>query len=199
MNKKYYAVRLGRKPGVYETWEECKNQVHGYPGSVYKSFLSKDEALAYVKNSRNFIEKTPDNFSEGEAFAYVDGSYDAETGTYSYGIVILTLNEKITMSGRETDRDMARMRNVAGELKGAMEAMSWAVENGFKKLRIYYDYSGIEEWANGLWKTNKEGTKAYKEYYDSVTEKLQIEFVKVKAHSGDEYNEEADSLARNAL
>ena len=42
----------------------------------------------------------------------------------------------------------------------------------------------------------KKGTKEYKKFYDSIKDKLNIKFVKVKAHSGDKYNEEADRLAK---
>ena len=34
--KKYYAVASGRKPGVYETWDECKKQVFSFPNAQYK-------------------------------------------------------------------------------------------------------------------------------------------------------------------
>ena len=36
--KKFYAVRQGRKTGMFLTWDECKKQVMGYPGAIYKSF-----------------------------------------------------------------------------------------------------------------------------------------------------------------
>lgn len=31
---KYYAVREGRKPGVYHTWEECLSQIKGHKGAL---------------------------------------------------------------------------------------------------------------------------------------------------------------------
>lgn len=30
MAKKYYAVRVGKVPGIYQTWDECKKNVHGF-------------------------------------------------------------------------------------------------------------------------------------------------------------------------
>ena len=30
--KNYYAVKQGKVPGIYRTWDACKAQVHGYPG-----------------------------------------------------------------------------------------------------------------------------------------------------------------------
>ena len=45
---KYYAVRVGKTPGVYLTWEECRRQVSGYPGAVYKSFPTRQEAEGFM-------------------------------------------------------------------------------------------------------------------------------------------------------
>ena len=41
---KYYVVWQGRKPGIYLTWDECKEQVHGAEGARYKSFPTMEEA-----------------------------------------------------------------------------------------------------------------------------------------------------------
>ena len=37
--KNYYAVKQGKVPGIYRTWDACKAQVHGYPGAIYKLSL----------------------------------------------------------------------------------------------------------------------------------------------------------------
>lgn len=42
--KKYYVVWHGVNPGIYENWEECKLQIKGFKGAIYKSFNSKEEA-----------------------------------------------------------------------------------------------------------------------------------------------------------
>ena len=41
---KYYVVWVGRVPGLYASWDECKTQVHGYPGALYRSFNSPEAA-----------------------------------------------------------------------------------------------------------------------------------------------------------
>ena len=38
---KYYAVRIGRKSGIYRSWDECKRQVDGFPYAKFKSFLTE--------------------------------------------------------------------------------------------------------------------------------------------------------------
>lgn len=199
MERKYYSVREGRKPGIYSTWDECKKQVIGYTGAQYKKFATLEEAQMFLIEKSASDEKEIESLEHNEASVYVDGSFDLDSVSYSYGVVILTRGGKHTLSGREYDPEMAQMRNVSGELKGAVAAMEWAMLNNIERVYIHYDYTGIERWAKGEWKTNKEGTKAYKEYYDGIKGKLQVEFIKVKAHSGNTYNDEADKLAKDAI
>lgn len=131
--------------------------------------------------------------------AYVDGSYNVATKEYSYGAVIFAGDKKECFSEKFNDPELATMRNVAGELEGSMKAMRYAVEAGAKELDIFYDYEGIEKWCTGAWKTNKDGTKAYKAFYEQISHKVKVNFHKVKGHSGDRYNDEADVLAKAAL
>ena len=48
MAQKFYAVKQGRKTGLFTTWDDCKAQVQGYSGAVYKSFPTLAEAQAYL-------------------------------------------------------------------------------------------------------------------------------------------------------
>lgn len=50
MSKNYYAVHTGREPGIYHTWDECKDQVHGFTKPVYKKFNNYNDALQYMKD-----------------------------------------------------------------------------------------------------------------------------------------------------
>lgn len=149
--------------------------------------------------------KAENNCQTGEAAAadaltaYVDGSYDIVTANFAYGCVILENGREHTMSKAFSDAELATMRNVAGEIKGAEAAMQYALDHGAKELTIYYDYEGIAKWPLGQWKANKEGTVAYREFYREAAKKVKIEFVKVKGHSGDKYNDMADGLAKGAL
>lgn len=207
--KKYYAVKHGKVPGVYETWEECKNQVEGVSKAVYKSFPTREEALRFVGAAAEGEAGEPGRQSDnkadipitgpGMAVAYVDGSYQVTTGEYSCGVVLFFEGEEIHISQKGDNEELAQMRNVAGELLGAELAMREALARGVESLTIYHDYMGIAAWCLGDWKTNKEGTKAYKEYYDSIKQKIRISFVKVKGHSGDKWNDLADELAKGAL
>lgn len=46
--QKYYAVRAGFKPGVYTTWAICQQQITGFKGAQFKSFLRYEDASAFA-------------------------------------------------------------------------------------------------------------------------------------------------------
>ena len=45
---KYYGVRIGRNPGIYTDWNECKKSVTGFKGAEFKGFKTLKEAEDYV-------------------------------------------------------------------------------------------------------------------------------------------------------
>lgn len=189
---KFYAVKNGRKPGIYYTWDECKAQVEKFKGAIYKSFSTIEEAKVFIKDEK--IE-----FNDG-LIAYVDGSYNIKTKEYGFGCVIIEGQKVIKeMYGKGNDEKYVTMRNVAGEILGSICAMEYAKNNGYQELCIYFDYEGIEKWANGMWKANKVGTQEYQNKVKQYRNDLKIAFVKVLAHSGDFYNERADELAKKAV
>ncbi len=219
--KKFYAVKQGRKTGMFLTWDDCKKQVMGYPGAIYKSFGTREEAEAYLgvtgaqtgqKNGTvDATERTAEitrsvssgnNKSENTENAveiYVDGSYHAATKEFSYGMVVLVDGKEEKFSQKMTDPELAQMRNVAGEIKGSEAAMQYALDHEIPSIIIYHDYQGIASWCNGDWKANKPGTIAYRDFYREASRKIKIQFRKVKGHSNDKYNDMVDQLAKEAL
>ncbi len=196
----YYAVKVGKNPGIYKTWDECRENVHGYKGAIYKKFSSLDDAKNFIEiageiNSGEIKKKV--EISTEELIVYVDGSFRNSDKSYSYGVYMYNEIENFSFSKRIYDGDSS-MRNVMGEIAGAMKAMSEAIKLNKKKIYLHYDYEGIRSWALGYWKTNKEGTINYKKYFDAIRDKLEVIFIKVEAHSGVYYNELVDKLAKEA-
>ena len=190
---KYYAVKKGHKPGIYTSWDECKKQVEKFSGAVYKSFTSLEDA-------KNFIKLEEEKIVDYGLIAYVDGSYNIKTKEFGFGCILIEGQKVIKeLSGKGDKEALVSMRNVAGEILGSLAAMKFALENGYPGVCIYYDYEGIEKWANGLWRANKIGTQNYQKLVNEYRKKINISFIKVLAHSGDFFNERADKLAKKAV
>ena len=52
--KHFYAVKNGRKTGIFKSWDECKKQVIGFKGAVFKGFVTEQEALDYMAGGTRF-------------------------------------------------------------------------------------------------------------------------------------------------
>lgn len=52
--KSCYAVRIGRQPGLYGTWERCKAQVDGYSGAEFQGFTDRQEALEWLQDGSDY-------------------------------------------------------------------------------------------------------------------------------------------------
>lgn len=203
---KFYAVRVGRTPGVYTTWAACTEQVKGFSGAVYKSFATVQEAEAFLAGAQpsqpvtnEQIETMIKALDDETMIAFVDGSYDKTHRYYGYGAILLTADGMSERHASNNDPLYVEARNVAGEIEGVKAAITAALEQGYRKLHIFYDYAGIENWAVGDWRANKPVSQAYVTFINGLPKTLELTFVKVAAHTGILYNELADELAKKAI
>ena len=193
---KFYAVKKGKKTGIFSTWDECKEQVTGFKGAVYKSFKTLSEAEAFLERNEEKIE----NIEEVDGvYAYIDGSFDRINGIYGSGVVIVDGDKKYEYKHAGNREDYAQLHNVAGELEAAKFVMWYAVDKKIREITLFYDYQGIEAWATGSWEANLTYTQDYVKFYNKVKERVKVNFVKVKAHTGVELNELVDKLAKEAI
>lgn len=233
--KKVYAVKVGKIPGIYDTWDECKEQVNGYPGAEYKGFADRAEAEQYmqpkqmgdvsaasgqsatellqnvqaipgqgfqkpVKSAKPMQEapKIPDG-----PYAFVDGSFNAETGVYGYGGYLVNDGKKYPLMGSGSNSEVSGMRNVAGELMGSIAAVKKAEELGLSHISMLYDYKGIQEFVKPTgrirWKAKEVGSQAYQKFMLSPKRTVDVDFIKVKGHSGIDGNEDADVMAKTSV
>ncbi len=131
---------------------------------------------------------------------YVDGSYEHSLGKYAFGCVFLMPDGTIYVeNGSGNNPESAKLRNVTGEMLGAMFAVRFAIKNGFKKVEIRYDYEGVEKWVTGAWKSKTELTQKYSLSMRMWQAQIEMSFTKVVAHSNVYYNEMADKLAKQGL
>ena len=73
MKSKYYVVWRGNSTGVFNTWEECKKQINGFTGALYKGFATKTEAeKAFQDNPYIFIGNHPKKEKSKKTFSFSD-------------------------------------------------------------------------------------------------------------------------------
>ena len=221
--KKVYAVRKGHKTGIFETWEECKAAVEGFSGAEYKGFPSRAEAESYcfgvasaqtaadavkvnetapieVSSKQDTLTHHNEILAPDQLITYVDGSYEHSILKYAFGCVFLMPDGTIYVeNGSGNNPESAKLRNVTGEMLGAMFAVRFAIKNGFRSVEIRYDYEGVEKWVTGAWKSKTELTQKYAEAMRRWSAQIQMKFTKVAAHSNVYFNEMADRLAKQAL
>ena len=203
---KYYSIYNGKEgiSKIVTSWEECKKEVIGCKGVVYKSFKTEMEAIEFLKlnaEGKDSMQSLKEGNSLEEGLVvYVDGSFSLEKKNYSYGFIVLYNGVEVyEESGIGEDKEAVALRNVSGEVLGSLKAIEYAINNGYKEIKIVYDYQGVESWAIGAWKRNNRITQDYYNKIQIYKEKINIRFIKVKGHSGDKYNDIADKLAKKAL
>lgn len=133
--------------------------------------------------------------------AYVDGSFYPDRGVYGWGLVLLNSDTKETIkqeSGGGDSDSLVQYRNVAGECLAALRAAAYMLveDNHIDKLTIYHDYIGISKWVDGSWRANNILSRSYRQKMQEIMQEHDIQFVKVTGHSGNAFNNWADSLAK---
>jgi ribonuclease HI len=203
MAKKIYAIRKGSKTGIFSTWTDCKKQVDGFSGAEYKSFTNLTDAESYLKgciqiNTSINKESTPTS-DDNTLCVYVDGSYNSYKKIAGYGLVMVKNNNIFLKDfSAYPYKDVTQSHNVGAELIGAKRAVELAIANNYKRVCINYDYLGIEKFATKQWKAKTSQTIEYQNFMIKYMKILDISFNKIKAHSGDTYNDMADKLAKFA-
>ncbi|CCU79579.1 Ribonuclease HI [Halanaerobium saccharolyticum subsp. saccharolyticum DSM 6643] len=161
------------------------------------------EELDDERNNVEFEALEVENLEEYNEFkVYTDGACIGNPGPGGYAAVILNSeSEKLkTVSGSAKDSTNNRM-----ELKAVIEALKILPKNSTIDLYSDSSYvlnglsSWIESWKKNGWKTSSKKEVANQDLWqelDNLAANFNLNYQKVKGHSGDFYNEEVDKLAK---
>lgn len=150
--KKYYVVWVGRQTGIFETWEDCNEQIFGYPKAVYKSFKTKELAeQALNSSSKEFIGKdifetelTEEQLKKiGDPIKdsiSVDGAWNTTTGIVEYQGVHTETGKVLFKAGPFEDGT-----NNIVEFLAIVHALAYCKEKEIK-LPIYSDSRNAIGW-----------------------------------------------------
>lgn len=141
MKTKHYTVWKGRKPGVYNTWQECKEQTDGYEGARYKAFPTREAAeKALSEDYHDYIDltgagktKTAEGDWERNAIA-VDASCTGNPGETEFRGVDLTTGETVF-----TSKTYKKGTNNIGEVLAVVKALEILRRNGDSERIVYTD------------------------------------------------------------
>ena len=209
MGKKVYAIKEGFnfdanekiENKIVNTWAECLKYVKGVKGAKYKSFEHIDEAKNFLNSAGDILKKEDNNYPKDCLHIYVDGSYNATKSEYSYGMVAVQKDVVLHIESGAVKSDSANnIRQIAGELEGAVKGAQYALDKGEKKVVIFHDYVGICYHATGFWERKEESSKEYyKKMQEFISRGIEIIFVKVDSHTGDLFNELVDEKCKEKL
>ena len=141
---------------------------------------------------------------EEKVIIYTDGACSGNPGPGGWGAILMYKSAKKEISGgmknttnniMEITAVIEALKCLKNECKATVYSDSAYTVNAFKQGWIY-------NWMKNGWKTaNKEPVKnkeLWQELYD-LTKKHKVEFIKVKGHADNEFNNRCDEMARNEI
>ena len=207
--KKVYAIKEGFdfsknervQNKLVDSWSECQKYIKGVKGAIYKSFEDINEAKSFLQKGSELLRKGKDKYDENCLHVYVDGSYNSASRKFSYGVVAVKDNiVEYVHGGSGKNSEDNNIRQIAGELNAALEGAQYALNNKHKKVVIFHDYEGICHHATGFWQRKDKSSQEYYEKMNDLMKKgIEIQFVQVKSHEEDLFNEMADTICKKEL
>ena len=126
----YYCVYLGKKKGIYKTWDEAKAQVGGVSGAKYRKFYDKKLAVEYLATGLVPKKVLPKQTELSKYFKC------KEKGLQRYGILV-----------RDTQNEVPQLDKMFADAEEAAipsETNPWGDYPRDQKIVIFTDGSCIE-------------------------------------------------------
>lgn len=135
---------------------------------------------------------------------YTDGACSGNPGPGGWGAILMYNETKKEISGAEknTTNNIMEITAVLKALKLLKEKCNVKIYSDSAYVVNAFKQGWIYNWRKNNWKTaNKEPVKN-KELWEELYELVQnheVEFIKVKGHSDNEFNNRCDFLATSAI
>ncbi|XP_036191327.1 ribonuclease H1 isoform X2 [Myotis myotis] len=221
----FYAVRRGRKAGVFLTWNECRAQVDRFPAARFKKFATEEEAWAFVRNSGSpgstgqedklvqesqvrASKRCREPLAAGEENGEPQAKHVKQAGeaappvdkdTFSY----MEMWALDFLGDRQTKEQKFILQSHRASQGSEHHEAGSVHRQHVHHQRLEACLPGITSWVQG-WKENGWRTSAGKAVtnkedfmeLDRLVQGVDIQWMHVPGHSGFAGNEEADRLAR---
>jgi ribonuclease HI len=227
---KFYAVKAGRKPGIYESWDECEQQIRGFRRAKFRRFSDRSSAEKWLNprqesageleepgemvNCWELDDETPHPDDSIEPLViYTDGSaVQVDVGNHRRTIGAGCAIQFGSDDPRncETVFPFPNPTNNRAELYACIRALE--IVNEDKRIHpdtqiiLCTDSSyvincvtkWIYDWSRSNWRNGRIHNRTLIERLYYLAHERPVSFCKVAAHSGNERNNDADRMAKNA-
>lgn len=170
--KKFYVVWMGKVPGIYEDWEDCKKQVENFPGASFKSFPNLAEAREALekgyqqpfepKEKKEFTKTIPKKAKKPILESWsVDAACSGNPGKVEYQGVDTRTKEKIFAQG-----PFENGTNNIGEFLAIVHALA-LLKQRKSNIPIYSDSKTAISWVrNKMPKTQLQQDEKNKKLFE---------------------------------
>jgi ribonuclease HI len=217
----FYAVAKGLEPGLYSTWADCKKQIDGFKGAVYKKFESELEANDFIsansnkppkKEKANTIVEIEASTFQPDYYVYTDGSCSNNGKPYAKAGIGIYFGEgdprnvSQPVTGKQSNNTAE-----LGAIYHLYELIESDINNG-KKIGIVSDSEYAirccttygQRCAKEGWSKEMPNKELVKEIYEMYANKPNVKFIHIMAHTEKTDihslgNDGADRLANQAI
>lgn len=206
----FYAVRAGKVPGVYATWDECNAQVRGVSGAIFKKFASREAAEAFVVEGAADAKpeatagagaKASDKAGDGGWLLRFDGGSRGNPGPAAGGAVLWKDGREAWRGGVFLGNQTNNHAEYRGLIHGLEAAVAWVRPHD--GLRVEGDSQLVIRQVTGHYAVRNDGliplharaTRALAALHPAGTPPSSFRI----AHIPRELNGEADAMANAVL
>ena len=208
---KYYAVAVGRKPGLYKNWlgkDGAETQIKGFSNALFKGFPTKQEAEKFLKENRKAGDSASDkpkmpSSTKPNVIIYTDGGCINNPGPGGYGVVLKNATKRKELSGgfRLTTNNRTELTACIEGLKALKRKLSVIVYSDSKYVVEGIAKGWAKRWKSNGWMRNESERAENADLWEQLLElcdKHDVTFKWVKGHAGVPENEKCDQLATQA-
>lgn len=181
----FYAVRIGKIPGIYKDWSTCKMQIYGYRNAEYKKFDN-------LKDAENFL--TPKEVKAKRGYSlYTDGGSRKNPGIAGCAAILYKENKMIASSFRYLGNPITN--NVA-EYHSLILGLNIALNEEVEELLAFSDSKLVVFQMLDKWKILQPDLIILNEIAKNLAKKFKNFEIQ---HIPREINLDADKLANQAM
>ena len=199
--QKYYAIKNGRKTGIFTQWSGsngAETQVKSFPKALFKSFTSEADANKWLNEQSSNV--TDNNTKKNIIEIFTDGACSGNPGPGGYAAIIRKQGKDIELYAGfklTTNNRMELMACIAA-LEYLEDVSDVIVFSDSKYIVDAVEKGWAQKWKQNNWMRNKRDKAENSDLWGkllSLIETHRVIFKWVRGHNGHPENERCDFLA----